>query len=234
MSPPSSDGLKLGHTAELNADVVADNIRHLCHAAKGGAQGVATGLATYPFGAVGASKTPRVSCVSLGEVYGVLSFNGLVIDGALAAVVKALLEWTKIAACAERPVGVAFWKFGDAAANWISRTILSPPTKPAVRLTFHWIVGARLLAVAASPAKAATQLRTLVTDDGGRTVPSDVAKLLLQAEAPESDTFLKSLEPKVPYNWAQWLGGLGPPLDSLMPVRPVESTLRLLVDVLYK
>jgi len=134
MSLPSSDDLKLGHTAELNADVVADNIRHLCHAAKGGAQGVATGLATYPFGAVGASKTPRVSCVSLGEGYGVLSFNGLVIDGALAAVVKALLEWTKIAACAERPVGVAFWKFGDAAANWISRTILSPPTRlPAVR-----------------------------------------------------------------------------------------------------
>ena len=37
-----------------------------------------------------------VFCVSLGEGYGVLAFNGLVVEGALAAVVKALLEWTKV------------------------------------------------------------------------------------------------------------------------------------------
>ena len=32
----------------------------------------------------------------LGEGYGVLCFNGIVIEGGLAAVVKALLEWTKV------------------------------------------------------------------------------------------------------------------------------------------
>ena len=38
----------------------------------------------------------QVFCVSLGEGYGVLSFNGIVIEGGIAAVVKALLEWTKV------------------------------------------------------------------------------------------------------------------------------------------
>lgn len=76
---------------------------------------------------MGAAVAPRVFCVSLGEGYGVLAFNGIVLEGSLAAVVKALLEWTKVAACAERPVGVLFWKFGDAAANWISRHLISPP-----------------------------------------------------------------------------------------------------------
>ena len=76
-------------------------------------------LEEYPHGAVGAHVAPRVFCVSLGgpntnpnpspspspdpipspklgEGYGVLCFNGIVIEGGLAAVVKALLEWTKV------------------------------------------------------------------------------------------------------------------------------------------
>ena len=124
---PCSD-LKLGHTAELNADVVAENIRHL--AAHGGGDGAAGGLATYPHGAVGAAVAPRVFCVSLGEAYGIVSFNGVVVEGSIAAVVKGVLEWTKVAACAERPIGVYFWKLGDAAANFLSRRVLPPPTPP--------------------------------------------------------------------------------------------------------
>ena len=163
--------LKLGHTAELNADVVAANIRRAAAAdadaaaaaaaaaADADADAVADADATkdgkisgeisgeisrkisasspeleeYPDGAVGAHVAPRVFCVSLGEGYGVLSFNGVVIEGSIAAVVKALLEWTKVAACAERPVGVLFWKFGDAAANWISRNLVAPPDAPPPR-----------------------------------------------------------------------------------------------------
>ena len=41
--------------------------------------------------------------------------------------------FTKVAACAERPVGVLFWKLGDAAANWISRNLVSPPDAPPPR-----------------------------------------------------------------------------------------------------
>ena len=151
----------MGHTAELNADVVAANIRRAAAADSaasaaaaaaatkeggkdGGKGGKACGktssaisgktspatspdLEEYPHGAVGAHVAPRVFCVSLGEGYGVLSFNGIVIEGSIAAVVKALLEWTKVAACAERPIGVLFWKFGDFAANWISRNLVAPP-----------------------------------------------------------------------------------------------------------
>jgi len=121
----SCSDLKLGHTAELNADVVAENIRHL--ARNPAASAVTSHLESYPQAAVGAPVAPRVFCVSLGAAHGVLVFNSLVLDGVLAAIAKPILEWTKIAACAERPVGIYFWKMGDAVANWISRTILPPP-----------------------------------------------------------------------------------------------------------
>ena len=133
MALPGCRDLKLGHTAELNADVVAENILHLTRAAapsngttaaSGGE--AAAGLEAYPQGAVGAAVAPRVFCVSLGESDGVLSFNGVVVPGLAAALAKPLLEWTKVAACAERPVGVAFWIFGDAVANWISRVLMPP------------------------------------------------------------------------------------------------------------
>ena len=128
MSLPKCTDLKLGHTAELNADVAAENVSHLAkHGVASEHEKSNAGLATYPYGAVGAHTAPRVYCVSLGEAAGVLVFNGIVIEGMLAAITKPLLEWTKVAACAERPVGVAFWKFGDAVANWISRTLVPPP-----------------------------------------------------------------------------------------------------------
>ena len=59
-----------------------------------------------------------------------LVFNELVLSGMLAAIAKPVLEWTKIAACAERPGAVLFWRFGDFAANLLSRTVLysAPPS----------------------------------------------------------------------------------------------------------
>lgn len=111
--------MKLGHTAELNADAAAHNLR--CRI-----RGEA--LEPYPRAAVGADVAPRVFCVSLGEGYGVLAFNGVVVAGWIPAVAKAVIEWSKVAACAERPIGIAIWTFGDAMANWISRKVLAPPT----------------------------------------------------------------------------------------------------------
>ena len=61
--------------------------------------------------------------------HGVLVFNGIVIDGLLAAIAKPLLEWTKVAAAGERPVGVFFWWFADTLSALLSRTILPPPDK---------------------------------------------------------------------------------------------------------
>ena len=53
-----------------------------------------------------------------------MSFNGVVLGGWLPAIMKWLLEWTKVAACEERPVGTLFWKFADAQTAWITRYLL--------------------------------------------------------------------------------------------------------------
>ena len=47
--------------------------------------------------------------------------------GIFAAIFKHLIEWTKIAACAGRPIGSLFWKLADASTNLLNRTILPPP-----------------------------------------------------------------------------------------------------------
>lgn len=111
--------LKLGHTAELNAHLAAINMeRHHSQAP----------LLEYPNGIVGCAVSPKVYCISLGKYDGVLIFNSIVlygfIGGFIAAVVKWLLEWTKVAAAANRTVGVLFWEFADLMSIQISRWIL--------------------------------------------------------------------------------------------------------------
>jgi len=114
----ASDELKLGHTAELNAHVVAHNVIAM-H--EGGS------LATYPEGAHGLARSPQVFCVSLGKHSAALAFNGVVLGGWLPALMKWLLEWTKVAASEERPVGTLFWTIADGMTALISRTVLPPP-----------------------------------------------------------------------------------------------------------
>ena len=84
--------LKLGHTAELNADVVAANVHHLASVNEPTSTALgsevpmkrhADSLGKYPEAAVGAPVAPRVFCVSLGETYGILVFNGIVVEGIL-------------------------------------------------------------------------------------------------------------------------------------------------------
>ena len=56
-----------------------------------------------------------------------MGFNSLVLSGWLVALVKWLLEWTKVAAAQQRPVGVLFWKVADSASMLLGRTLL--PTR---------------------------------------------------------------------------------------------------------
>ena len=113
-----SDELKLGHTAELNAHVAAHNVLAM-HSGKR--------LASYPKGAHGLERSPQVYCVSLGKHAAAMAFNGLVLGGWLPSVVKWLLEWTKVAACEEPPIGTLFWVVGDAATALLSKTLLPVP-----------------------------------------------------------------------------------------------------------
>jgi len=120
MMSHSSRELKLGHTAEVNGHLVAHNIEAAVHGKS---------LAKYPMGVTGAEWTPKIYCLSLGKYSAVLAFNGLVLSGWYVAVIKWMLEWTKVAAAVERPIGVFFWWFADNFSNLLSRTILPPPGK---------------------------------------------------------------------------------------------------------
>ena len=122
MRHAASDEAKLGHTAELNAHLAADNVLR---------QSKGHELLRYPEGAVGGPSSPKIFCVSLGPHDGVVAFNSLVvgggvISGAVVATLKWMLEWTKVAACAERPVGLLFWRVADATSNFLTRRGIIP------------------------------------------------------------------------------------------------------------
>ena len=88
-------------------------------------------LATYPEGAHGLTTSPQVYCVSLGKHSAVMGFNGIVLGGWVPAILKWLLEWTKVAACEERPVGTLFWEVADGMTAIMSKTVLQVPPRVA-------------------------------------------------------------------------------------------------------
>jgi predicted DCC family thiol-disulfide oxidoreductase YuxK len=110
----------LAHVAEMHAQVAVANVRRHSRGEP---------LLSYPHAAVGAARPPRVYCISLGEADGVLVFNGLVLSGMAPALAKRLIEWTKVAACDGRPVGVLVWRAADKAAAWMSRHVFPPPAR---------------------------------------------------------------------------------------------------------
>ena len=109
-----SGELRLAHTAELNAQVAARNLL---------LQSRGEELLRYPADAHGLERTPLVYCVSLGRHHAVLGFNSLVLGGAVPAVVKWLIEWTKVAEASERPVCILFWRMADAITAIAARVI---------------------------------------------------------------------------------------------------------------
>jgi NADH dehydrogenase FAD-containing subunit len=115
-----SGEIKLGHTAEVNAHLVVENIHRL-------EQGRAP--VGYPEGVTGKGPTPKIYNISLGKYDASLGFNSLVMNGKLAAFSKWLLEWTKVWAAAEQPIGVLFWKVADGASMFIGKYILPPKAK---------------------------------------------------------------------------------------------------------
>ena len=42
------------------------------------------------------------------------------------AILKWMLEWTKVAEAAERPVGLLFWRVADATSNFLTRHGIIP------------------------------------------------------------------------------------------------------------
>jgi len=127
--------LKLAHTAHVNASLVALNVLRLVRAAKNGTESRShghDGLLSYPDGLFGNEQTPKIYNVSLGKYDASLGFNTLVMNGPLPAVVKWLIEWTQVAAAANRPIGLVFWVVADWTSFFLGRTIL-PMTETAAR-----------------------------------------------------------------------------------------------------
>eukprot|EP00965_Chrysotila_dentata_P108933 3598996-Pleurochrysis_carterae.AAC.2 len=122
----ASGEAKLGHTAELNAHCAAANIRR---------QMLGLKLLTYPHGATGIDRSPRIFCVSLGKHDAVLAFNQLVLAGPLAAITKWMLEWTKVKACDAQPVGLLFWRVADYMSVLLTRTLLPLESRAAAAAT---------------------------------------------------------------------------------------------------
>lgn len=112
--------LKLGHTAELNAHLICKN---LYLAEKGEV------LLSYPDGVTGGIPTPIIYCVSLGKYHATLGMNWLVVNGFVSAVMKWLLEYTKMMAMQEQPLGVYFWKLSDYMSMLLARTVLKAETE---------------------------------------------------------------------------------------------------------
>ncbi len=116
MAHPARE-IKQAYYAELNGKAAAQNVLRMVRGEP---------LCRYPEDIVGAPVSPLVYVVSLGRYDGSLGFNQLTINGPLAALVKFVLEWTKVKQMQGRPVGLAIWKFGDAMSFVLSRTLLRP------------------------------------------------------------------------------------------------------------
>ena len=87
--------LKLGHTAEVNAHLCCANLRRRVQqrgGEGGGAGGGGLVPLRYPDGVVGGPRTPQIYIVSLGKYDASLAFNGVVLNGALAAVAKWVVD----------------------------------------------------------------------------------------------------------------------------------------------
>merc|ERR1711959_829579 len=106
MAHPAKE-IKQAYYAEMNGIAAAMNVAHHYRNEP---------LAKYPDSIAGAGVSPLVYVVSLGRYDGSLGFNDLVINGSLAAIVKWVLEWSKVKQMEGRPIGLAIWAFGD----WVS------------------------------------------------------------------------------------------------------------------
>ena len=109
--------IKQAYYAEMNGAAAANNILAMVNDEK---------LQKYPESIAGAPVSPLVYVVSLGRYDGSLGFNNIVVNGSIAALIKWVLEWTKIKQMEGRPIGLAVWAFGDAMTFMLSRNFIRP------------------------------------------------------------------------------------------------------------
>jgi hypothetical protein len=129
-SPPTNDE-KQAFQAEMQGKVAAKNVIKLLES-----ESEVTNhhhelqppppLLRYPQDIAGSDRIPLVFVLSLGRYDGVLGFNNICIPGPFAAVVKCILEYTKVSHMRGRMLGKLIWKIGDAVTLFLSRTVFPP------------------------------------------------------------------------------------------------------------
>ena len=118
VAAPPSEGVKQAFHAEVMGHVAAENVNRLASGQR---------YMRYPEDAAsGSHQMPLVYVLSLGKWDGVIGFNGLVVPGPFAAVLKWIIEWTKVRQMLGRPVGTIVWIIGDVVAFFLSRTFIKP------------------------------------------------------------------------------------------------------------
>jgi NADH dehydrogenase FAD-containing subunit len=120
-SPPSGSE-KQAFQAETQGKIAAENVMLLSSPASS----AAPKLKLYPQDLMmdGSDHMPLVVDLSLGRYDGIISFNGLCVPGPFAAVIKWILEYTKVLQMQGRPLGKLIWKIGDQIVLFLSSTVL--------------------------------------------------------------------------------------------------------------
>ena len=122
-SPPSNDE-KQALQAEMQGELAAWNAIKLLES-----NSPKTRLLRYPFD-LGADRIPLVFVLSLGKYDGVLGFDNLTIPGAFAAIIKWLIEYTKVSQMRGDLLGNGFWKIGDTSVIFLARMFCKPVSSP--------------------------------------------------------------------------------------------------------
>lgn len=121
VAAPPAEGMKQAFHAEVQGHLAAENVIHLASKKP---------LLRYPQdAAMDSPYMPLVYVLSLGRYDGVIGFNNLTIPGPLAAVLKWIIEWTKVRQMLARPVGILVWKIGDTIAFFLSKHLVPPAVK---------------------------------------------------------------------------------------------------------
>ena len=124
-------------SGELKQAFFAEGAAHIAaHNALAAAFGDVRDPKCYPHHFANAPAAPLVYIISLGRYDGSLGFNNkLVINGAIAAIMKYVLESTKVMQMEGRILGNAIWKVGDAVTLALNRTTFLGPQSASARKT---------------------------------------------------------------------------------------------------
>jgi len=107
----------------------------------------------------------------------------------------------------------------------------------AASLSFSFHPAIRAIGVTCDDRSRDESLRSLFSDDDARGLPDERCLLrALPAQAPEAeparrqassafDQGVEAMAPALPFRWAQWLGGLGPPLGDGREVHSIHAVM---------